>query len=123
MNSQIKFFVVSSVLYFCGAQAQLGETLLRPAYNFINLLTGDYLTNNNEQNQQAMYHRPLVIRRAEDSSDVPSYYQSASVCSNVWSYNSDQSGNFGLVTINNPDYNKNVLKIKLSLAARLQSVR
>lgn len=43
-------------------------------------------------------------------------------CDNYWTYESDYNEQYGLITIPNPNYLKIVIRITLSLAARLPSV-
>lgn len=46
----------------------------------------------------------------------------AGTCSNYWSIQSDSNGKYGLLSIPNPDRSQNILKVQLTLAAKI-SVR
>lgn len=48
--------------------------------------------------------------------------QQSSACGDIWSYQNDQNGQFGVIKILNPDHIKNVLKISLTIKGRLASV-
>jgi hypothetical protein len=43
-------------------------------------------------------------------------------CQEIYSLKQDYSGYYGLITIANPDYSRNILRVELSLAARLTNV-
>lgn len=99
---------------WCNIQAQLSQILSR----FIP--QSDYFINDNNENQQTSPN----YQQNSFNNLQPQYQSSGDFgsCSNFWSYQNDQYGSYGLVTIPNPNYNKNVLKIILSLAAQLPSV-
>lgn len=44
-------------------------------------------------------------------------------CDQFWAYDSDYNGQYGLIRISRPDYRSSVLRIVLSVAVRLPSVR
>lgn len=83
--------------------------------------------------QQSSYQEPTYQQpRYQQNNQQPSYqrlqpersrYQevSSGSCSDYWSYQFDTE-NYGLLTIPNPNYSKNVLRIVLSLATQLQTV-
>jgi hypothetical protein len=46
----------------------------------------------------------------------------ALACQGIYSLKQDYSGYFGLITITNPDYSRNLLRVEMSLAARITNV-
>lgn len=119
------------------SRSQLSDLFIKPAVNFANLLTGNYFNKdgNNERQPQSQNnqiinyeqpnyqtnHQPQSNYQPQQNYQPQPSYQS-SMCDGLWSYQSDYTGNFGLLSIPNPSYEKNVLRITLSLAAKLSSV-
>lgn len=102
------------------------SNILKPAYNFLNTLSGNDYQQGNQQ-QSPSYQTQYVQYQPESNyqsnyQPTSNYQTSSSACGSYWSYRSDSNGQFGLVTIPDPSYVKNVIRISLSLAARLPSV-
>lgn len=79
----------------------------------------------NYQPQPSSYKPPRSSYQPQQSNYQPQQSNSqvsSGTCNNFWSYQFDRE-NYGLITIPNPSYTKNELRIVLSLAARLQTVR
>lgn len=126
-----------SLLNLSLSQSQLRDIFIKPAVNFANLLTGNYFNENGNaerqpqsQNDQIINyerpnyqtnHQPQKRYQPEQSYQPQPSYQS-SLCDGLWSYQNDYNGNYGLLSIPNPSYEKNLVRITLSLAARLSSV-
>lgn len=48
---------------------------------------------------------------------------SSGSCDQYWAYESDYNGQYGVIRISRPDYRSSVLRVVLSIALRLPSVR
>lgn len=126
-------FLVGVTLNLGSSEPQFGSitgTILKPAINFINVLTGSDSQQSNYQSQpnynsytQSTNYKPISNNYQSNSNNYqqPPSNQVSSSCQRFWAYQNDYES-YGLLTIPNPDYVKNVLKIILSLAAQLPSV-
>lgn len=112
----------------------LTDYLLRPASTIFNTLTGGLTSeqgqnaNRNERPAQSQSF-PTANQQSQrfqstnrQFSNLNSY-QTAQSCANSLSYQRDYSGNsVGIVTINNPNRSRNMIKVTLTVAAQLSSV-
>lgn len=99
----ISFFLIS---------VTLSGALLKPQFDRIEVFEVDLNTNQEEfQNNPLGQIQPSANPQAESTS-----------CSSYWSYRNDFE-TWGLISIPEPSYQKNVVQITLSLAARLTTVR
>jgi hypothetical protein len=64
-------------------------------------------------------NRPSVLNPVQR---VPARSGPSQACQGIYSLQQDYHGYYGLITIANPDYSRNVLNVELSLAARLSNV-
>lgn len=48
---------------------------------------------------------------------------SAGNCDQLWSYNNDKTGRYGVIRINRPDYKMSAMRAVMSVAAQLAQVR
>ena len=96
--------------------SSLGEAQLFLNFNRVfdtfNQFTGNEF---NEQPQANQQYYPTQLQN--------NLYSSSQNCEGIFSYEQDQNGVFGLITISNPDPFRNILKVELSLAAQLSNVR
>lgn len=110
----------------------LTDYLLRPASTIFNTLTGGLTSeqgqnaNRNERPAQSQSF-PTVNQQSQNfqstSQRFSNSYQTAQSCANSLSYQRDYSGNsVGIVTINNPNRSRNMIKVTLTVAAQLSSV-
>lgn len=164
MIINVKFLVICYVINLTKVELQLTNGILRPAFNVLNTLTGNYFNpdSNNRQssssgqlddrfsandyvssenrnsqpvshniyfpsnkkigsNQQTPDHQQLSNYRSISNRQTENNNQPAtSACQGYWSYQNDYNGITGLVTIPNPSYSQNVLRISLSIPVRLQ---
>jgi len=88
------------------------QIVSQPNGNTINRIASPQ---NNYQNQQFV--------RPNNYQSNQAFVPSAGQCSNYFSYNNENGETIGIVTIPNPDRVKGILKLALSVAARLSSVR
>lgn len=135
MDKSVKILVFLSVYLsvslFVSGDPQLSNIILKPAENFFNALTGNYFTEStndghNERPQSSNY-RPSSNYNSNYQVEAnyhqqPNYPTVTGSCSTFWSYNIDGNEKWGLLTLPNPSYTKNSLKVTLSLAAQLQTV-
>lgn len=100
-----------------GQQSSFGGlgSITQTANNFYNALTGNWNGNRGSDQSEPEYYQ----------TDYNYGYQgsSSTSCDAYWSYQNDYYGKFGFLSIPNPDYRKSVVKVVLSVAARLNSVR
>ena len=95
----------------------LSDYIFRPVNTFNTFINGITETNN-----QA--YRPQQGNNFDDRFDASELSgHSGSSCDSYWRLQRDFSGSsFGMLTIPNPDRSRNVIKITLSLPAKLASV-
>lgn len=140
MSKQFYFVFVAVAISLGSCEPQFGPitgSILKPAINFINGLAGGDNGNQNEspqssyvliepnynsQNYQQQSNYQPPANNYQTNYQPQSSNQISGSCQSFWSYQNDYE-NWGLLTIPNPDYRKNILKINLSLAAQLPSVR
>lgn len=98
--------------------SSLGQAQIFPNFNRVvdtfNQYTGNIL-NPNEQSQGSQLSYPTQLQS--------NFYSSSQNCEEIFSYQQDKNGVFGLIKISNPDRIRNILKVELSLAAQLSNVR
>lgn len=151
MRTRVQLILCCLLPSLTSVEPQLGSisrSILQPAINVFNVLTGHDATNNEDQTrnsrqgQKASNDRSpnqLVNNQALIKDNQPSvsnyrrqnYFPEAIYrpglysfsCSQYFSYQQNEFGEkSGLVTVPNPNPRKNVLVLNLSLAARLPSV-
>ena len=143
---KIFFFLINLLICLKQGDAQFFNNFLSNpglfSYNALNLATGgltEALTNgrqyfNNNQNEKTTkqpsnyQNRPNVYERNNYNSGSNFQQQSivqetSSSCSSYFSFFRENNENFGTVVLQKPDQVRNVLKIELSLGAKLPSVR
>lgn len=81
-----------------------------------------YAPSTNYQTQQYESPSNYQIQHNYQTQPQASYQSSGGSCDGIFSYRSDYGGNYGLLSINNPDYSRNNLRVEMTLAARLSSV-
>lgn len=128
MIEKVKFVVIYLAISFIKTDAQFGN-IFKPAYNVINALTGNAgsAENNNGFSQQNVnYHQApnyqSIPNRGSNYQPQNNYQSSSSACGSYWSYINDHNGKSGLITITNPSYTQNELKVSLSIPVQLNSV-
>lgn len=114
----VMFLLLSNKTYFVKAQV-LGGIFSEPLNNLIKVFDGSYGTpsdtNRNRNNDNSLSYQSRFGTNNR-------FDQSGGNCAGIWSYANDGGHIIGLVTIQNPDRIKNVLKLTLSLSAALPSV-
>lgn len=73
---------------------------------------------NNHRYQSNPLNNPLANSDFDSRNDQ----QSSTSCDSYWSYQTDYTEKFGIISIPNPDYQKSVIRALLSVAERLPTV-
>ena len=145
-NMKLNFFIIKLLVCFKQANAQtLNEFVSNPglfSYNALNFATGgltEALTggrqyfNYNQRDRQTS-KRPSIAQTIQNIYGRNNYnsgsnyqqqsnaQQTSSSCSKYFSFFRENNEIFGTVVLQNPDRVRNVLKLELSLGARLSSV-
>jgi hypothetical protein len=122
----IRFLYLSSVV--------ISESFPKPQFGNIEIYEVDI-----SQNQENQYQNNPFLNFVSSGHQNNNYGNSGNslnqnrpnlnnqeqylTCDHYWSYQNDFNEKWGLITIPDPFYNKSILRITLSLAARLSTVR
>ena len=114
---RIQQLVLVLFLIFQIKAQSLSDYVFRPVSTLLNGVSG---INNQFQSQ----FNNFDDRNSNSNSGSEYSKISGSSCENYWRIQRDFSfGSYGTLTIPNPDKSKNILKVTLSLAAQLPSVK
>lgn len=131
-------FLLFCISFNCKIDAQLINEIYRSglaSYNLLNVATSgltEVLTGASRlfnydwrqpRIQQRNYYQQPQTNFQQQNYQLQTNYQQSSSCSSFFSYQIDQNEKFGVVTLPNPNYLKNELKIYLTVGVQLTSVR
>lgn len=126
MIEKVKFVVIYLAISLAKSEAQLSNILFKPAYNVLNALSGNIENNNEFSQQTSNYHQApnyqSIPNHGSNYQPQSNYQSSSTACGGYWSYQNDYSGKSGLITIPNPSYTQNELKVSLTIPVQLNSV-
>lgn len=72
---------------------------------------------------QPSYRQNVRVVQPSYQENVRSVQPSSGNCDQFWSYASDYNGQYGVIKITRPNYRSNKIRVALSVAAQLPSVR
>lgn len=117
----ISFFVASVVIFIDSAsKPQFGnydQFWHNPSVNFQPIFSQNYRTNKKSNTFNSNDNFFTQNRQGTD------YEEISSACSSYWSYQNDFSETWGRITIPKPFRQQSVIRIELSVGARLPTVR
>ena len=98
------------------------EVFSKPQFENIEIFEID--SNHNPSNHQQYQNNPFLSfvnsgNRNSQNQQNTNYISPTSSCESYWSYQNNFNENWGQIVIPEPNYKKSVIRITLSLAARL----